>query len=222
MTIDWTLLQLADSAFPAGSLAHSAGLEAAWQAGAVRDADDLPDLLRAALASTARSAVPFAAAACRRPDRVMELDAACDALLAGNAVARRASRAQGQAWLATAATVFADTPLPALRRAVRAAASPAHWAPMFGATCAALGVGPPAVAELLLFVAARGQVSAAVRLGIVGPLQAQSIQHALAPHATALARRHADDDPADASHSAPLLDLLHAGHDRLYSRLFVS
>ena len=37
----WRIWQLMDSAFPAGAFAHSGGLEAAWQAGWVRGAEEL-------------------------------------------------------------------------------------------------------------------------------------------------------------------------------------
>src|SRR4051794_30606126 len=105
MATDWLLWQLADSAFPAGSFAHSGGLEAAGQCGLLGRGDGFTDFLRSALAQAARGAVPLAVAACRDPGRFDEVDPFCDTFLS-NHVANRASRGQGQALLAAAERVF--------------------------------------------------------------------------------------------------------------------
>ena len=58
---DFTLWQLADSAFPTGGFAHSAGLEAAWQHGEVRNRSELQGYLLASLHQLGRAALPFVA-----------------------------------------------------------------------------------------------------------------------------------------------------------------
>jgi urease accessory protein len=68
----------------------------------------------------------------------------------------------------------------------------------------------------------RGLVSAAVRLGIVGPLQGQTLQHGLAVYAQELLRRCEPLTLDEIAQTAPLLDLWQANQDRLYSRLFQS
>src|SRR5450432_522762 len=50
---DWLLWQLADSAFPTGGFAHSGGLEAAWQHGEIRGAEDLASFLEAYMCQVA-------------------------------------------------------------------------------------------------------------------------------------------------------------------------
>jgi urease accessory protein len=73
---------------------------------------------------------------------------------------------------------------------------------------------------MLLHQAARGVLSAAVRLGLIGPHEAQRVHHeATAALERALARVVPVSEVAS---TAPLLDLLQGAHDRLYARLFQS
>src|ERR1700749_2765699 len=94
---DWLLWQLADSAFPTGGFAHSAGLEAAWQHGEVRNRNELVSFVEASLHQLGRAALPFVTAAHAEPERLEEFDIFCDAFTI-NHVANRASRAQGRAF----------------------------------------------------------------------------------------------------------------------------
>src|SRR5258706_1083350 len=95
---DLLLWQLADSAFPTGGFAHSAGLEAAWQHGEVRNSGELVSLLEANLRQLGHAALPFVTTAHAVPGRLAELDQFCEAFTT-NHVANRASRAQGRALL---------------------------------------------------------------------------------------------------------------------------
>jgi urease accessory protein len=236
---DWLIWQLADSTFPAGGFAHSGGLEAVWQAGLLGsfdgfgkltagklrtgDASELSGLLRSSLRQTARGAAPFVAATCLHPSRFDHADELCDAVLS-NHVANRASRSQGQAYLAAASRVFTQ---PAIRDFAAASRSSAarrrlHFGPVFGVVAAGLGLDAPAACSLFLFLSLRSLVSAAVRLGIVGPLQGQSIQTILSSEADDLVRLATSLTIDDVAMTTPLLDLAQATHDRLYSRLFQS
>lgn len=218
---DWVIWQWIDSAFPAGALAHSAGLEAAWQAGEVPDTAHLREYLAVLLRQTARLAVPFVTGVCRQPERFDQLDRQLDRLMS-NHVANRASRAQGQAMLSSATKVFASQGLAQCRSAARSQGAPMHLPTVVGRVAASLGVAAPRAAQMFLFLTLRGGLSAAVRLGIVGPLEAQSIQGDLSPLGQALAASAADLPPDTAAQIAPVAEILQGSSDRLYSRLFVS
>ena len=68
----------------------------------------------------------------------------------------------------------------------------------------------------------RGLISAAVRLGIVGPLQAQAIQASIAGQADILVDLAMSLGPDNVAQTLPILELAQGKHDRLYSRLFQS
>jgi urease accessory protein len=217
----WLVWQLLDSAFPAGGFAHSGGLEAAWQSGEVKGREGLASYIRTSLAQAGRGGLVFVGAACESPSEVPGLDRMCDAMLT-NPVANRASRAQGMAFLSTAERIYRKEELRALREQVRIEGLAGHFAPLFGATVGLLGISRPAAASLYVFLTLRGLVSAGVRLGIVGPLEGQGIQHLMAEEAQRVVERFGEADVEEATQVAPMIDLLQANQDRLYSRLFQS
>jgi urease accessory protein UreF len=90
------------------------------------------------------------------------------------------------------------------------------------ASHAALGVRRDHTQRLHLQAPVRGKVSAAVRLALAGPAEAQRLQARAAPTLDAVLTCCADLDTAAQTQVAPLHDLLAAGHDHLYSRLFAS
>jgi urease accessory protein len=219
--MDWIALQLADASFPSGGFAHSGGLEAALQAGALGDPGALANVLGDALWQAGHLALPYVAAAHDDPAAFGELDRAHDAALL-SPVANAASRSQGRAHLDACLRAFGGRPLHDLREAARAARSPGHLAPALGASLRALGVARDDALRLHLHATARGVVSAAVRLGIVGPGEGQRLQASSAATQSAVLAACAGLGPGAQCQTAPLLDLLGAGHDRLYSRLFTS
>jgi urease accessory protein len=219
MTPDLLLWQLADSAFPTGSFAHSWGLEAAWQSGEVRGLRELRVFVDAALGQAGRGVLPLLNAAHSQPDRVAELDDIADVFLT-NTVANRASRVQGRAFAATCARVW---PHESMRRLDdQARAIHGHAGPVMGAAMRTLQVSADQARQLCLYSTARGVLTAAVRLGITGSYDAQRLQHEAVPWMLAVAERSAALDERHLAQTAPLIDVLQGSHDRLYSRLFQS
>ena len=137
------------------------------------DAGSLLQFAEECVLGLATSALPFVSAAHLRPEELPALDHRCDASLPSQ-VANRASRAQGQAWLRAAEVAFPKAVAPLLEQ-VRLARLQGHLAPVFGALFSRLGVPEPETRRLYLFQGARAAISAAVRLNVVGPLEAQAI-----------------------------------------------
>jgi urease accessory protein len=215
----WLAWQLVDSAFPTGGFAHSSGLESAWQHGEIAAAGDLRIFLRWSVQQAGHATLPLVNAAHDAPDRFEELDALTDAFLI-NAVANRASRVQGRTLVATTARIWPSEPLELLK--ARAAGSCAHVAPTAGAAFRLLGVPLATVQQVVMFGVVRGIISAAVRLGIAGTFEAQRLQWECGPWLDEVLSRCGGLREDDLAQTAPVLDLLQAGHDRLYSRLFQS
>jgi urease accessory protein len=223
MSVDarWRVLQIADSAFPTGGFAHSGGLEPAVSAGVVDSVESFDAFVRTHLWTCGHGSLPFVAAAHRHPEDVESLDAAVDAQLV-NHVANRASRTQGRAFLATAARVFEAPAVVALAERAAQRRITAHYPPVFGASLAALEISLSDALATHLLLALRGVASAAVRLGIVGPNEAQRIQGRHAETLDAVLAECRTLTPDDAACVAPIFDALGATHDRLYARLFQS
>lgn len=213
---DYVVWQLIDSGFPTGAFAHSNGLEAAWQHGEVRGRTDLVSFLEAGLNQIGRAALPMALAAFKEPGKLGELDSLCDAFTT-NHVANRASRAQGRALLMAVERIFklecesSETPIVF-----------GHLAPVFGACLGRLQISRDTMARMFLFNHLRGVLAAAVRLNIVGPMEAQMLQHRLMPRIEEVLQQCGDLGIEDLAQTAPLMEIWQGAQDRLYSRLFQS
>jgi urease accessory protein len=220
---DWLVWQLIDSAFPAGGFAHSLGLEAARQQAEVQTAHELVSYSRSSLRQWSHAAVPFVVATHREPAALSAMDELFDAFTP-NHVANRASRNQGRAFRLAAQRVLPG------KGGVSSAGPGAppgpspfgHFAPVYGAVLGRLELPLDVAVRMFVFNQLRSLLAAAVRLNIVGPLEAQSIQHQLAGAAEECAATGMEVSMEDIAQTAPLLDLWQGGHDRMYSRLFQS
>lgn len=218
---EWLLLQLADSAYPTGGFAHSSGLEAAFQHKEVRTREHLREFTEAAVLQFGNAVLPFSSAVFDHPSEFARYDEDLDAFTT-NHVANRASRGQGRAFLTTSERAFQLQTLRELRDEVISRELPAHFATVFSFVLSSLRFERNSALRLLLYNQLRGILSSAVRLNIIGPLDAQALQAELAGYSEGVLVRCALLSVENATQSSPLVELFQGTQDRLYSRLFQS
>lgn len=231
------ILQLADSCFPAGGFAFSNGLEGMAKSGFLRGLEDFRQYLECYLVQAASADLPFlnsAWSAAGDPEAFAAVAFEWDAFLSLPAP-RRASLAQGQAWLRAmegACPLEAPGALPAcdpggpalhgIRPGFKERGLPFHFLLALAASLPAAGLTLAEGQTLLLHLALRDQLGAAVRLGLVGSLQAQGLHRAFLPLAERLRLRNAEATYHRSRKTAPMIEMGQAGHPYLYSRLFQS
>jgi urease accessory protein len=189
------------------------------QLGDVVDAGGVERFAVAVVWQAGIGGLPFVRAAHADPRVSGELDRRCEATLVSH-VARRASRTQGRAWLATFLAAFPHGAGPLA--ALRARDAPCHLPVAFGASLHVADVAPRDAEAVYLHCALRGVLSAAVRLGKIGALEAQWIQAGMIGELERVLAACAGLGVDDVAQVAPTIEIAGALHDRLYSRLFQS
>ena len=206
------IIALADSSFPSGGFAFSAGLEAAWTAGHVVDEADVGVFLAEQLQHRWHT---FDRVLLRRyaedpgPRQALALDALVERSSVVD-VLRRGSRRAGLALLGTF-DALGSAPAAALREAVLAGRSPGHLIAAQAACLVGRGLTRADVETVTCWNLVSQTASAALRLGVVGHLGAQRLVARAVAEAEELLRL---DPPSHPSTCTPLLDVLAARPQR--------
>ncbi|TGE07613.1 urease accessory protein UreF [Hymenobacter fodinae] len=218
------LLHLADSALPTGGFAYSYGLESSRTFGLIRHPAGLRNYLYSYLQQVLSLDVPFLSS-CFSADWPTETQhlrgivEEYDAMLLVPGL-YRASLAQSKNWLKLLCSFYPESGLASIQAWFRAENLPLHFVPVLALALRRLGYSCPELHTLYLHLMLRDQLSAAIRLGCLGPMEGHQLQHefyALFDHL--LAEAHTTDYRT-AARSATLLDAAQMLHEQVYSRLF--
>ena len=196
---EYHVMQMADGGLPTGGFAFSQGLEAAACLGLVSE-ENLESYLVGLLEQAGSFELPFLNDFFRGREVMEEYDCSFLTTAQYNASLSQ-GRALGRLW-------NWETP------------SPPHYVAVLGAGLAAEGWSLDTVQRLFLHTLLRDQLSAAVRLGLCGPLQANRMQKGLYQAAERIRLLYLDSDSPEAARCSPVLDIAQGAHTRLYTKLF--
>ena len=215
------LMQMGDSALPSGGYAFSSGLEAACQTALVSDSGAFEECLVDELFQVRMAELPFVHS-CYTPARIDEdhfvnLVTFYDAMQLVPAI-RRASEVLGRNWARLIEQLEGKHVVARFQTWISEADLPTHLVPLFGATMRASGFGEEEAKLLFVHQFIRDQVSAAVRLGVCGPMEAARIHRRVLAACDDLME---DQIPYyETSRWVPRWDIAQCHHELLYSRLF--
>lgn len=214
------LLHLADSALPTGSFAYSYGLESSLTFGLLRTETEFRAYLYSFLQQAVGFELPFVTSAAQAPPGDLgALLLAYDAQLLTPSL-YQASLTQGKNWLKLLATFYPEAGLTELGHALARRELPAHFVPLFGLSLGKTGFAVADIQLTYLHLALRDQLSAAIRLGFIGPMAGHRLQHDFYSVFENLLAT-ADIRPyTEATRCTLLLEVAQMLHDDIYSRLF--
>jgi urease accessory protein len=217
-----TILQHADSAFPSGSFAFSNGIEGLAAMNAPLDRGGLREVvtmfLRHRWATSDRRAVALAHRAGNDLEAIAKIDQAVEAATPTELL-RSGSKRNGTALLA--AHVRLGTPgVAELRSQIEAGRAHGHLPIVQGFVWRARGMGEADAMLVSGYSTASGLIAAAVRLGRIGAVEAQTVLAALLPTIADLAA----PVPPDAVFESfmPWVDAAASRQARAHLRLFAS
>ncbi|PBB88139.1 urease accessory protein UreF [Mesorhizobium sp. WSM3876] len=203
--------------FPVGGYSYSHGIERAVHDGLISDRDDLAGWLETlvAMGSGWNDAVLFAESWRRARDGgdLAELATLAEAL-AGSKERHLETMLQGAAFLKAASA----WPCPALERLP----SDCPYCVAVGAVAGSHGIGLAEALSAFLQAFFSNLLQAAIRLGVLGQVDATSLLAGFEPLALATATRAARSSLDDLGGSAFVSDIMAMQHETQYSRLFRS
>jgi urease accessory protein len=222
-----SLLQFSDGLFPAGSYAHSFGLEACVQSEEVTDAIGVEIFLRAYLQGCAAPTDAVAVICSRRAvatktlEACLALDGTLDAMKTPTEL-RDASRQMGRQTLRAVTSLPGHPLLEEFAKSVAAEKTPGHHSVIFGMIGGVLDWDALDMTSAFLYSTSAALVGAALRLLPLGQLAGQRILWNVQPLIAALALEAQDKNEADMWSFAPALEIASMQHALLDARLFRS
>ena len=217
-----TILQHADSAFPSGSFAFSNGIEGLAATNARLDRDGLHNIvamfLRHRWATADRVAVVLAHRADRNLDRIGEIDEAVEAATLTEPL-RSGSKRNGGALLAAHARLRTPGAVE-LRTRIERGEALGHLPIVQGFVWRARGISEADAIAVSGYSTAAGLITAAVRLGRIGAVEAQAVLAAQLATIAGLSELVPPD--AEIESFMPWVDAVAARHARAHLRLFAN
>jgi urease accessory protein len=173
------LLHLVDSAIPTGSFGYSYGLESTLTFGLITTPLALRNHLYSYLQQAGSAELPLIYSTFHLTEKAAEFQAVAEEYDAQLLVPTlyRASTVQGRNWLKLLTTFYPDAALETLTDWFAAQEIPPHFTLVFTLALQRVGFGLNEVQAMYLHMLLRDQLSAAIRLGFLGPLEGHQLQH---------------------------------------------
>ena len=216
------LLHLVDSALPTGSFAYSYGLESSITFGLINTPSALRNFLYSCLQQAGSAELPFIHSTFQLTEKSSKFQAVAEEYDAQLLVPGlyKASAVQGRNWLKLLATFYPEAELETISQWFAAQEIPPHFTLVFTLALQRVGFGLEELQGMFLHLLLRDQVSAAIRLGFLGPLEGHRLQHDFYAVFEHLLAAQAGKEYGEAVRSAFLLDAAQVLHEDIYSKLF--
>ncbi len=221
------LMQLSDSFFPSGSFTLSHGLESLVQDGQLREPEDLPIFLRLLLRNKVGTADVVALIHAYRGSAIADLEAVrqADALLFAQTLiekTRETQRKSGRALLMVASSTWQDSQLETLNRDAANGEFHCLHPVVFAVVGRVAGLSEEDTVLAFLHSFVTGLLGAAIRLSVIGHLQAQKVLLQLAPDIEATYQTAASLSLDQMWSCTPAIDIAQMRHQKLAYRLFAN
>jgi urease accessory protein len=216
------LLHLVDSAIPTGSFAYSYGLESSITFGLVNTPFALRNYLYSYLQQAGSAELPFIHSTFHLTEKSPEFQTVAeeyDAQLLVPAL-HKASAVQGRNWLKLLAAFYPDADLQTIIQWFSTQEIPPHFTLVFTLALQRSGFALEELQAMYLHMLLRDQLSAAIRLGLLGPLEGHQLQHDFYAVFEHILAAQAGKEYGEATRSAFLLDAAQVLHEDIYSKLF--
>ncbi|MBD2773857.1 urease accessory protein UreF [Iningainema tapete] len=221
------LMQLSDSFFPSGSFTLSHGLESLVQSGQINSAADLQTFLRLLLRNKVGSTDVVALIHAYQGSTVNDLDAVrvADAQLFAQTLVektRETQRKSGRALLMVASATWQDSQLETLNQDAASGRIRCLHPVIFAVVGRVAGLSEENTVLAFLHSLITGLLGAAIRLSVLGHIQAQQVLLQLAPEIEATYKMGATLRLDQMWCCTPTIDIAQMQHQKLARRLFAS
>jgi urease accessory protein len=221
-----SMLQLADSFFPAGTYTMSNGLEALFKQKKL-DAGELGRLVQTYMErqigpadiTALGSAYEHASKADLKG--VLAIDSALYSMKLVEEV-RNALARSGAQTIRTVLAFLPDKTLAGYKDAIAQGRATGVYPVALAVVCAALGVPKQKAGAMMLYSFCVGMAGAALRLGAIDHVAAQKMLHELKPAIAKVVEENIDRPAGELWQFAPGIDTWQVAHERLDSKMFIT